>query len=741
MRLVAWAERIGLARGLGLGLGIATFLSVMATSAALSNELPFSVDTWVIRVLLVLDLALLLLLAALIARRLVTIWAERRRGIAGSRLHTRLIKLFSIVAVAPAILVAIFTAVYFNLVVEQWFSDRVNTAVRSSVAVAEAYIQEHIQSIRADVLAMAADLNRAAPSLAQRRNRFDQVMGAQASLRNLSEAVVIDRQQNVIARSPLSFVMEVERVPPAALTEADDGDVVILTSEDDDRVRALVRLDRFIDAYLYVGRFIEPRVLNHVESTRRAVREYERLQSESVGIVIPFVLIFIVVSLLVVLVAIWFGMTLATQLVRPIIGLVDAAEAVRRGELEARVPETRTGDEMALLARTFNRMIDQLRRQRNALVTANNQIDERRRFTEAVLSGVTAGVLGLDPDGGIELINRSAVRLLARGGDELVGHGFQAALPEMAELLKLAGDRHRRYTQDQITIVINGSARNLLVRVAAQRDGEKIKGYVVTFDDVTELVSAQRMAAWGDVARRIAHEIKNPLTPIQLSAERLRRRYLKEIESDPAVFAQCIETIIRHVGDIGRMVDEFSSFARMPAPVFKAEDVGQILRQTVLLQRIARPDIEFRETLPGEPLVANCDGRQLSQVLTNLLQNAVDAIDERQEGDSGAPPGEVELSLFRDREVIAIEVADNGCGLPVDERERLTEPYVTKKEKGTGLGLAIVKKIMEEHGGDISLKDRDGTGAVVRLALPVPKAEDGNESGNQQDEKQTAYGA
>ncbi|HYM04642.1 MAG TPA: PAS domain-containing sensor histidine kinase [Stellaceae bacterium] len=729
-----WSRRVDVGRKVAVGITLLAIASGILTYLALTGAEPLGRNPMLVRILIRVDLVLLLPLVAVVAAGVVRIWAERRAGAAGSRMHTRIVALFSIVAVAPAIVVAAFSALFINLALETWFSEPISTAVEESVAVAEAYIGEHRKTIQADVLAMAADLNRDALRLASDPALLNQVMNTETRLRSLSEAMLFDRTGRVLARAGLDFATEVDRVPQAAIDKASQGEVVILTENDNDRVRALVRLDNFLGTYLYVGRFLEPKVLSHLERTREAASEYRQLESQRSGVEITFAVIFIVLSLLVLLSAISFGLAIATRLVKPISGMIDAAERVRAGDLSARVAERPVEDEMNTLGRAFNRMTAQLESQRTDLVEANQQLDQRRRFTEAVLAGVSAGVVGVDRDGRINLPNPSAIRLLGTTADKLIGKPFVEAVPEMAELFIGARDRPDRPVQAQINIMRGARARNLLVGVVTETAEDGVRGYVITFDDITELVSAQRTAAWADVARRIAHEIKNPLTPIQLSAERLRRKYMKEIATDPEVFSKCTETIIRQVGDIGRMVDEFSSFARLPAPVFRDENLTELVRQALFLQQVGHPEIDYVFSQPDAPVPLRCDGRQIAQVLTNLLQNAADAIEGRRATDTEAPKGRIEVQLRDHSGEIDVDVIDNGRGLPVEHRERLTEPYVTTRLKGTGLGLAIVKKIMEEHGGALTLEDADGGGARIRLAFhraqaPVPANEPGAAGG------------
>ena len=716
---VSWAGRAGLGRKLALTLGILALLSGFATLAALRGVWPGAGAAHLDQLFLLLNFILLLPLIAILAWRLVQLWTERRRGLAGSRLHTRLVVLFSLVAVIPTVIVAIFSYLLFSFGVQAWFSERVRTAVTGSLAVAEAYLHEHQQTIRADVVGMANDLNRDANLLSLNPQRFNEVVRAQAALRSLTEAIVFDGQGHLLARTGFSFALELQPVPDWALASARAGDVAVMTNDNDDRVRALARLERYGDVYLYVGRFIDPNVINHMRQTQSAVAQYEQLEGQRSDYQVAFSLVFFAVGLLLLTGAVWVGLTFATSMARPIASLVAAAERVRGGDLAARVPAGESDEEFSSLSRAFNRMTHQLQSQQSELIEANRQLDQRRRFTETVLSGVSAGVIGLDQQGRINLPNRSASLLLGTDLDQHIGKDLAEVVPEMAGLYDEAERRPDRLAQAQVQIVRAGSAHMLLVRVAAERLEGEAKGYVVTFDDITELQAAQRKAAWADVARRIAHEIKNPLTPIQLSAERLKRKYLKDIANDRETFTACTDTIIRHVGDIGRMVDEFSSFARMPAPVLRDEDLNEIVRQSAFLQRAATPEIRVEAELPGAPLRLSCDSRQVTQALVNLMKNAAESILSR-EGD--VPPGQITVHLRHQGEDVVLAVEDNGRGLPREGRERLIEPYVTTHAKGTGLGLAIVKKIMEDHHGELVLDDREGGGARISLVFHPQEA-------------------
>lgn len=703
-------------------------LAGFGTYAAFTGVPPLGGDPNALVTMVYIDLVILLWLGFIVARRIVMLWSDRRRGSAGSRLHVRLVAMFAALSVTPAIIVSTFSLLFFDLGIESWFSDRVRTAVYESRAVAEAYLIEHRNNIRTDALRMARDLNGDAARLQLNGPLLNRALAIQLRVRDLTEGIIFQGpSREIIARAGLTLVLEYEPIAPRDFEIASSGEVAVITSGADDRVRALVKLDGFLDTFLFIGRLVDPQVISRIEQVRGAAAQFEQLESQRSDIQLSFALAFAVVALLLLLTAIWIGLTLATQLSSPISELIGATEKVRDGDLEARVEEQEGEDELALLGRAFNRMTSQLRSQHDELLEASRQIDERRRFSEAVLAGVSSGVIGLDRHGRIDLPNRRATALLAQSAESLIGEKLTDILPDLQPTMDTANHSAPGHPSEaQIKLTVHGETRTLFVRIVVERSNQDIQGYVATFDDVSPLVSAQRKAAWADVARRIAHEIKNPLTPIQLSAERLKRKYLKEIVTDPQIFETCIDTIVRQVDDIGRMVDEFSSFARMPAPVMSDNDIVDICRQDLFLQRNANADVDYVFDGPDTPLTLRCDRRQLSQVMTNLLQNAHDAIEGRFEiaRDEGRdlstePKGRISLSITADDGHACIRIQDNGKGLPTVERERLTEPYVTTRKKGTGLGLAIVKKIMEDHGGELLLDDADGGGAAVTLRLPL----------------------
>jgi two-component system nitrogen regulation sensor histidine kinase NtrY len=718
--LLGAVARILLGKAATFFLAALAFIVGLGTFILLARGAPFGIEPGVGVGLVLANLSALLLLGAVLAGRLTRVWVERRRGSAGSRLHVRLVLLFGGVAVAPAIMVACFAVAFFHFGIQAWFNDPVRQAVNESLQVSRGYLEEHRDNIRAVALEMANDLTRAGQFLTADPSVFADVLGAQTTLRGLTEAVIYDPlTRQVLAAAGLFAGIGVE-LPPGSVTAATrSGDVLVLATGDGTRVQAVVRLDTTPPLMLIIGRPVDPAILEHMARTEQAVAEYRRLDQNRSWVQVAFAGIFAIVALLVLLAAVLIGLVLANQIARPIGRLILAAERVRSGDLSVRVAEAPTGDELAGLSRAFNRMTGQLAAQRRELMDAYSQIDERRRFTETVLSGVSAGVIGLDASGRIELPNRAADHLLGLDLLAAVGRELGEVVPEFAELLHQAAASPERARTSEIEIGPQTRRRTLLVRIGADLSGGRTDGFVVTFDDITELLSAQRKAAWADVARRIAHEIKNPLTPIQLAAERLKRRFAREITTDPDTFRQCADTIIRHVGDIGRMVDEFSSFARMPQPMIRPEDIGRIAREVLVLQKTARPQIGWRSEIPEQGPVVPCDRRLLSQALTNLLQNAADAVAMR------GTVGNIGLTVQSGEDDVRIIVTDDGIGLPQEDRGRLAEPYVTHKPKGTGLGLAIVKKIMEDHGGRLTLDDRpDGPGAVAALVLSA-KVSDG----------------
>lgn len=712
--VIMWVRKHRLSRFLTFLAIFSALIAGVATYIFFTNtEFLFSNPRKVI-LLLNFDLAVLLFLGIIVARQLVKVWVQRRSGQAGAKLHVRLVIIFSTLAAVPAITVALFSAYFFNAGVQSWFNDRVKTALTESSVIAKAYLEEHKKVISANVHAMAVDISQQMASLMTVPEIFNQFLDLQIDIRNLDEALVFNTTSQILARSRFTFVLEFERLSNMDLQNADHT-VVIKTNESGDRVRALIKIPH-VDAYLLVGRVVDPTVLKRINLVEKAVGEYSVLQNRLSDLELKFTLIFILLALLLLFVAVWLGLLFATRLVKPIRSLITVAEKVRTGDLSARVAEPGGNDEFTLLANEFNRMTDQLQGQQKKLIQANRQLDARRKFIEDVLAGVTAGVLGLSKERVVQITNRSAAELLEVEINEIIGKKIEHILPSLEPLFMQVDEGKQSFLQSQLTVDVKGLVRVLLIRIVVEQDSS---GYILTFDDVTELVGAQRKAAWADVARKIAHEIKNPLTPIQLSAERLRQKYANLTSSDDK-FDAYISTIIKQVEHIGRMVSEFSDFARMPHPQMRLENVVDLCKQSILLQQAARQDIDFNFIKNHENVMFKCDASQMMQVLTNLLQNSIDSVDGERIRVPDAPSPIISVILEETPNVLHLIVEDNGSGFPhAEQRERLTEPYVTLRTKGTGLGLAIVKKIVEDHKGSISLEDKEGGGARVRLTFTL----------------------
>ena len=683
-----------IALGLALVWAAATFLVL----AGLTPIAP--VHDVVVRLLLS-DGATGLLLLAIIGREVWGVVRARRRGYAGSRLHVQIVGLFAVIAAVPTILVAVVASTTLDRGLDRFFSTRTRAMFEQSRIVADAYVGEHAQAIRGEIQAMAFDIGRAKSMFDQDRDRFREFLTAQANARGLSAAMMIRSDGSTVERADVN--MDKTIVLPSAETLGRITETEPEVHLFPDHFAAAIKLHGYDDTYLYVARLLDPRVVEQLRAAEENAGEYANLEAHRLDIQVAFALMFAVIALIVLLSSAWIGLDLANRLVAPIRRLIGAANLVSTGNLRIQVPILRSEGDLAQLGETFNNMTQELRTQHDDIVRARDLIDSRRRFTEAVLAGASAGVIGVNAEGCISILNRSAERLLARAESEALGRPLAEVAPELAEIFQAARNGNQRLVQRQVAVSRDGQERNFSVRVTSEQAPASEHGYVITIDDVTELVLAQRSSAWADIARRIAHEIKNPLTPIQLSAERLRRKYLKVITEDAGVFEQCTETIVRQVDDIKRMVDEFSRFARMPKPVIAAEDVADTVRQVLVLMRIGHSDIDFDVDLPAEAMPARFDRRLISQALTNIIKNATEAIGAVPPAELGR--GRIAVSARREDKEIVIDVIDNGIGLPKENRARLLEPYVTTRDKGTGLGLAIVGRILEEHGGRIELRD------------------------------------
>jgi two-component system nitrogen regulation sensor histidine kinase NtrY len=711
---------------LGPLLAVVTFLAMGPYDLGASSSL--------LRLILLVDLVYVLLVAALILSRVIRMIADRRSQSAGSRLHLRLTGVFAFIALVPTILVAVFAVLNLNIGLEGWFSERVRNVVGSSLSAAEAYEKEHRDALTEDAAAFAGILNVTRQSqFFMDDGQIRQVLsqGQQAIQRGLREVYLIDGSGTLKTRGERSYLFDFEAPSTDELQRAASGETVVIEDWINNEFRALVRLEAFPDRYLYISRAVDGQLLSLLDDTKETVSLYQQLEADRGRVLFNFGLLYLGFALILVLAAIWLGLWFAEKLSRPVGRLASAAIRVGEGDLDVQVIEEEGDDEITTLGRVFNQMTQQLKGQRDALLDSHRQTEQRRRLFDSVLSNVTAGVIGLDADGRVDFVNRAAERLLD------VSHSTHdvplgLAVPEFAPLLDRLRDSVQAAVQEEVRLTRAGKLESLLVRVSRRAtEGGRLEGYVVAFDDVTELVSAQRMAAWGDVARRIAHEIKNPLTPIQLSAERIKRKFRSQVQ-EPEDLEQYTDVIIRQTNDLRRIVDEFSKFARMPEPDRREGDLVELVRAAVMLQENGQPGVRFVTCLPQLPAMLEFDGTMIGQALTNLIKNAGEATEGLIE--KGAPKGyqpEIRVEMVVNEDEAEIRILDNGTGLPPD-RARLFEPYVTTREKGTGLGLPIVKKIIEEHGGTLSLQDAplfDGNahaGAMAVIHLPrAPRAQSG----------------
>lgn len=665
----------------------------------------------------------------LIGREVSRLVKARRRGRAAARLHVRIVGLFSIVAITPAILVAIFATITLNVGLDRWFSIRTQSIISSSMNVAQAYMLENASYLQGQTISMASDLERNRALFFLDRSGFVDLMTRQAKGRGLLGAFLVRSDGTAIVQADIPTDKPLPAIPQDALEKAAAGQPTLIPPGVTNLVGAIIKLDSITGAFLYTVRAVDPKVMLAMREMEDNTAEYKAMEAGRTTLQIAFAVLYLGFALIVLLAAIWTAIAVADRIVRPIRLLIGAADNVASGNMNVVVPVRAADGDVGSLSRTFNKMISQIRTQRDEILEAKDEVDDRRRFIEAVLSGVSAAVIGVESDGRITIVNSSAMIFLAQCEEQLIGQQLDAIAPEINAVFAEAALRHRGDFRKQVNLVRGGKERTLSVQVTREEARSGTDSYVITLDDITDLVIAQRSTAWADVARRIAHEIKNPLTPIQLSAERLKRRYGRQIaDDDRAVFDQCTDTIVRQVEDIGRMVDEFSSFARMPKPTKQPGDLRDILRDAVFLREMGNTEYSFIRDVGDQPLQGSFDSRMLSQAFGNLIKNAVEAI-EAVPSDQPRLPGKVWVRARVDeaRDGFIVDIIDNGKGLPVENRHRILEPYMTMREKGTGLGLAIVKKIIEEHGGQLELHDAPaefdgGRGAMIRVVLPKTPA-------------------
>ena len=707
---------------------------LLILTVLLLNRFGNQISPGLLRGILLADFVYVLIIVALVAQRIMRMVAARRAKSAGSRLHMRLSAVFAMVAFIPTVLVAVFATVTLNIGIEGWFSERVRDAVGTSLSAAQAYEAEQRDDLIEDVSFLAGFLvqqKRRNPLIDVSEVRDAVIQGQSLVQRGLKEAYVIDSAPKLIARGNKSYLFDFEAPSRAEISQAEGGDPVIIQDWNNNEFRALLKLPNFLDSYLLVSRTVDGEILTLLDETKETAALYNQLESERGRMLLDLGLIYLGFAFFVILSAIWLGLWFAERLARPVGKLAGAAQRVGAGDLTVRVKEETGDDEIAMLGRIFNRMTQQVKRQRDDMIDVNERTEKRRRLFDSVLTGVSTGVIGLNPEGKIEVLNAAASRLLEVNKDNVLGQDLSKAVPEFSDLFKQAQDKVDHTRQDEINLTRAGNSEVLLVRIAARMsDGDTLEGYVVTFDDVTDLVSAQRMAAWGDVARRIAHEIKNPLTPIQLSAERMRRKFGPLVGDQADTLEQYTDVIIRQTNDLRRIVDEFSKFARMPEPERRMENLTKLIGDAVLLQQNARQDIDIKLKNNRKKLLTELDSTMITQALTNLIKNAGEAIDSyivEHKGEEFSP--EIRVLVETKNQATVIRIQDNGIGLPKEQRSRLFEPYVTNRESGTGLGLSIVKKIIEEHGGTLELVDapkfkgNNHVGAMARITLPIMNQE------------------
>ena len=683
----------------------------------------------VLRFILLIDGIYLLVVIAIVGYSVMRMFAARRAKSAGSRLHMRLSRVFAIVALIPTVLVAVFAVVTLSIGVEGWFSKNVQNVVSSSLSAANAYKNEQSNDLKVDLKFMAIRLNEYKDTnsfVSDSDLRLQLISYQNLIQRGLKEAYIIDENANLRSRGELSYLFGYEEPNQEAMDSAKTGDLFIIEDWPNNEFRGLIKLESFADKYLYISRVVDGNILNLLDKTMESAITYNTMEAQREKILWSYGLLYFGFATFVILSSILLGMLFAERLSRPVGRLAGAAQRLGAGDFDVQVIEEKGDDEIAMLSRVFNHMTKQVKRQRDDLITANDYTERRRRLFDSVLSGVTAGVIGLSSDGNVGFINLAAEKLLNLNAENHEGKSIKLAVPEFVDLFLLIQKNENKTQQQEIKLTRAGATEILLVRVSARISEDLlVEGYVITFDDVTDLVSAQRLAAWGDVARRIAHEIKNPLTPIQLSAERLKRKYSPMVGAEEDNLSQYCDVIIRQTNDLRRIVDEFSKFARMPEPIKRSVNITKLLKDVILLFEISSPAIKIKLKNPHGDINVNVDETMINQAFTNLIKNAGEAIESKAKLNSTNKfDPEIRIFIKKNANNLEIIIEDNGIGLPTQERSRLFEPYVTNRENGTGLGLSIVKKIIEEHNGSLELLDaspfsnNEDFGAKMRIIFP-----------------------
>ena len=698
----------------------ASILSAIATYVAMTPS--ENSNKFLILILLNLDLILLISLILVVTKRLVNIWSRKKSGQLGAQLHSRVVVMFSFLAAAPAVIMAIFGAVFFTVGIDNWFSIQVKNALNKSISVSDAYLLQSQNQIGADSVDIAAVLNNLAIFGTNQildvkeENDLNKILNTLAYERNFAELIIFNKNGKIIAENKTAFLFKTtSRIRLLELSKSSNNTAINFTEDPNVKiVSAVTPINLLAEYFVYISRFKDLRVIEDINDVRKAVNNYRGVETKKEGLHITFTMIFIVVAILLMFVAILMGLNFANGLVTPITNLANAAERVSSGDLKVRVPKVDTKDEISDLSNIFNKMTEQLETQRSELINANDELENRIRFTETVLTGVSAGVLGLDSNGNIFLPNKSALKLLNLDINKIMGKYISDVIPEMSKLFNLIKKNKESILKEEVELIKNGKKLTLLTTISLEKKYNKVIGYVITFDDMTEFFQVQRVAAWSDVARRIAHEIKNPLTPIQLAAERLKRKYKTHIKLEPDVFITCINTIVRQVDGMRKMVNEFSTFARMPAPIFEKTDLNYLVKELASISMLSNENITVEIEVPKRKLYAIVDANQIRQALLNIVSNAIYSINELNKlGEKNR--NKLQIKLSKNKLEYNISVIDTGAGLPKNISDDLTAPYVTSKKDGTGLGLAIVKKIMEDHQGTLELKNLEKSSGVCAI--------------------------
>ncbi|MDB3954780.1 ATP-binding protein [Alphaproteobacteria bacterium] len=704
-------------------LGVLSLLSALATFIAMTPS--GDANKFLILLLLNIDLILLISLIIIITKRLVNIWSRKKSGQLGAQLHSKVVVMFSLLAAAPAIVVAIFGAIFFTVGIDNWFSAQVKNALNKSLSVSDAYLDQAQKQIGTDAIDIAGMINSSGilngieKLDVKKENDLKKFLNKIAYERSFTELIIFDENSKIVAESELSFLFKsVVRLELLSLSKSSNRPAMNYSSNEEEKiVSAISPINIFAKHYIYISKFKDLKVINDIKLVRSAVNNYKSVENKKDGLHITFTMIFIVVAVLLMFVAILMGLNFANGLVTPITNLANAAERVSLGDLKVRVPDYGNKDEIADLSKIFNKMTEQLENQRNDLITSNKELERRISFTETVLTGVTAGVLGLDKNGKIFLPNRTALDLLDLDFNKINNSYLINVVPEMKELFSDLQKNNLPLVMGEISLTRKNKKITLITKITIEKDKNKILGYVVTFDDMTEFFKIQRVAAWSDVARRIAHEIKNPLTPIQLAAERIKRKYKSHITLEPDVFLSSISIIIRQVDGMRKMVDEFSAFARMPVPVYKKANLTNLVKELGSISLLSNEFINVEIKTPKQNIIAVIDENQIRQALQNIISNAINSMLEQKKINNTKYELSIELKK-RVNSRYTILVIDSGMGLPNNILEDLTDPYVTTRKNGTGLGLAIVKKIMEDHNGEVVLNNlKNNSGVCASLVF------------------------